>query len=64
MVVSYGGFTDLRERVVVSAGQSAPVDLKLTNSDVVAMAAFTVQTQKEGQALSIAEQRNAQGLVG
>ena len=59
LAVSYGGFTDLRERVVVSAGQSASVDLKLTNSDVVAMAAFTVQTQKEGQALSIAEQRNA-----
>ncbi len=59
LAISYGGFTDLRERVVVSAGQSASVDFKLTNSDVVAMAAFTVQTQKEGQALSIAEQRNA-----
>ena len=59
LVVTYSGFTDLRERVVVTAGQSATVDLKLSNSDVVAMAAFTVEVQKEGQALSIAEQRNA-----
>jgi TonB-dependent receptor len=59
LTVSYGGFTDLRERVVVTAGQAASVDLKLSNSDVVALEAFTVQTQKEGQALSISEQRNA-----
>ena len=59
LVVSYSGFTDLRERVSVPAGQSASVNLNLSNSDVIAMAAFTVETQKEGQALSIAEQRSA-----
>lgn len=59
VVVSYSGFAESRERVVVSAGQAARLDATLKSADVVSMAAFTVETQKEGQALSVTEQRNA-----
>ena len=59
LVVSYSGFTDARERVTVSGSQPARVDLALKSSDTITMDVFTVATQKEGQALSLTEQRNA-----
>ncbi len=59
LVVSYSGFTDSRERVTVADGQVARVALALKSSDAITMEAFTVATQREGQALSITEQRNA-----
>ena len=59
VIVSYTGFTDARERVTVAAGQTAQVALALKSADVITMEAFTVATQKEGQALAITEQRNA-----
>jgi TonB-dependent receptor len=59
IVVNYTGFAESRERVVVSSGQTARLDAVLRSSEVVAMAAFTVETQREGQALALTEQRNA-----
>ena len=59
VIVSYTGFTDARERVTVAGGQTAQVALALKSADVITMEAFTVATQKEGQALAITEQRNA-----
>ncbi|MBC7367068.1 MAG: TonB-dependent receptor [Undibacterium sp.] len=59
LVVGYSGFTETRERIVISPGQTARLDVALKSADVVSMAAFTVETQKEGQALSISEQRNS-----
>lgn len=59
VVVSYTGFSEVRERVTVAAGQTAQVALALKSADVITMEAFTVATQKEGQALAITEQRNA-----
>jgi TonB-dependent receptor len=59
LIVSYSGFTDARQRVTVSANQPARVDLALKSSDTVTMDAFTVSSVKEGQALSLTEQRNA-----
>ena len=59
LVVSYSGFTDARERVTVSGSQAARVDLALKSADTITMEAFTVATVREGQALSLTEQRNA-----
>ncbi|MEO6245503.1 MAG: TonB-dependent receptor, partial [Opitutaceae bacterium] len=59
LIVSYSGFTDGRERVTVSGNQPARVDLALKSSDTVTMEAFTVASVREGQALSLTEQRNA-----
>ncbi len=57
--ISYSGFATSTERVVVGAGQTSQVAFKLKTSDLVTMSAFTVETVREGQALSITEQRNA-----
>ncbi len=59
VIVSYTGFTEARERVTVAAGQTAQMSLAPKSADVITMEAFTVATQKEGQALAITEQRNA-----
>ncbi len=62
LVVSYSGFTDARERVTVSGGQPARVDLALKSGDTITMEAFTVASVKEGQALSLTQQRNAANI--
>ena len=62
IVINYSGFTEARERVVVPSGQTARLDSSLKTSDVLAMAAFTVETQREGQALALTEQRNASNI--
>ncbi|MDO8541840.1 MAG: TonB-dependent receptor [Opitutaceae bacterium] len=59
LVVSYAGFNDERTQINVSPGAAAQVDLQLQSSDVITMEKFTVASVKEGQALSITEQRNA-----
>jgi TonB-dependent receptor len=59
IAVSYSGFEDLRRSVTVRTGESALLDAELKPTQTVMMEAFTVATQKEGQALSITEQRNA-----
>jgi hypothetical protein len=53
IVINYTGFAESRERIVVSSGQTARLDAVLRSSEVVAMAAFTVETQREGQALAL-----------
>jgi len=59
LVVSYTGFNDASQRVVAESGKALDLSIELSSSDVVQMEAFTVESEKEGQALSITEQRNA-----
>ncbi len=61
VVVSYVGFTDASQLVDVSAGP-AVIAVVMESSDVLVMEKFTVSTVKEGQALSITEQRNAPNI--
>jgi iron complex outermembrane receptor protein len=58
IVISYPGFTDARQRISVNDGTTT-VDVSMKSSDTVTMEAFTVQSVKEGAALSLQEQRNA-----
>jgi|CXWL01.1.fsa_nt_gi TonB-dependent receptor len=58
VVVSYEGFTNATQSVDVSAGP-ATLAVEMQSSDVITLEKFTVSTVKEGQALSITEQRNA-----
>jgi hypothetical protein len=62
LVINYTGFTETRERVVVSAGGIARLDVGLKSSDVVAMAAYKVESVTEGQALALTQQRNAANI--
>jgi hypothetical protein len=59
VIVSYTGFDDERRSVTIGAGQVVRLDAELRPAQAVMMDAFTVATEKEGQALSITEQRNA-----
>lgn len=59
VVASYSGFKDLTQDIVVPAGGQTDLTLTMDTSDIVQLEAFTVQTVKEGQALSVTEQRNA-----
>ncbi len=59
VVASYSGFKDLTQDIVVASGGQSDLTLTLETSDIVMLEAFTVQTVKEGQALSVTEQRNA-----
>ena len=56
---AYSGFNDKTVEVALTAGGSQEVSLTLASSDIVQLEAFTVSTVKEGQALSVTEQRNA-----
>jgi len=58
VVVSYSGFTDGKQTVTVGDGESEAA-FTLETSDGIVMEPFVVSTVKEGQALSITEQRNA-----
>jgi len=59
VMASYSGFKDLAQDVIITAGNQSDITLTLETSDVVTLEAFTVQSVKEGQALSITEQRKA-----
>jgi TonB-dependent receptor len=60
VVVSYVGFGDQRTTVAVRSGETSRVETAMKPAEsVLTMEAFTVATQREGQALSITEQRNA-----
>lgn len=61
VVVSYSGFTDATQKVSVGAGASE-VSVQMKSSETIVMDAFTVQSIKEGQALSVTEQRNASNV--
>lgn len=62
VVVSYTGFTEARQKVSVGAGASAQTDFDLKSSEVLTMQAFTVDSVREGQALSLTQQRNAENI--
>ncbi len=59
VVASYSGFEELNQSVAVGNAGSADVSLVLSSTDVVTLDKFTVSSVKEGQALSITQQRNA-----
>jgi iron complex outermembrane receptor protein len=59
VVASYSGFEESTAKVTVVGGTAADATLVLHSTDVVALDKYTVSSVKEGQALSITEQRNA-----
>lgn len=59
VVVSYSGFDESRHKVAVAGGAVARLSVDLKSSELITMQPFTVESVKEGQALSITEQRNA-----
>ncbi len=60
--VRYSGFQPASAEATVTPGGSAELALVLESTDLVIMEPFTVSTVKEGQALSITEQRNAANI--
>jgi iron complex outermembrane receptor protein len=59
VVVSYAGFNDTRQQVSVGSSGAVNVEIPMKSSETVTMERFTVESVREGQALSITEQRNA-----
>lgn len=59
VTATYSGFRDLAQEIVVKGGDQSDITLTLTTSDIVQLAPFTVESVKEGQALSLTEQRKA-----
>ena len=59
VVVSYAGFIDARQQVSVGSSGAANVEIPMKSSRTITMEKFTVESVREGQALSITEQRNA-----
>jgi TonB-dependent receptor len=59
VVASYSGFDENTSRVTVTAGATANAALVLNSSDVVTLEKYTVSSMKEGQALSVTQQRNS-----
>lgn len=59
VTAAYSGFKDTTVDVELTPGGTQEVAIVLPSSDIVTLAPFTVETVKEGQALSITEQRNA-----
>lgn len=59
VTATYSGFKDLVQDIVVTGGDQSNLTLTLTTSDIVQLAPFTVESVKEGQALSLTEQRKA-----
>src|SRR6185436_14955829 len=61
LVVSYIGLDPSRAQVVVAAGQRAVRDFELS-SGIYRLDAFKVTGEREGDALAITAQRNAQNV--
>ncbi len=59
VAANYSGFKEKSQEVALTPGGQAEVALVLESADVITLAPFTVETVKEGQALSITQQRNA-----
>ncbi|MBI2517655.1 MAG: TonB-dependent receptor [Opitutae bacterium] len=59
ITVSYSGFEDLTQQTPITSGGSVQLQFEMAASDRIALEKFTVSAVKEGQALSITEQRNA-----
>ena len=59
LVVSYTGFDDFRETVIVSRTEPTRIAVSLKSSSILKLEAYTVSTVREGNALAITQQRNA-----
>ncbi len=59
LVVSYIGMREQRVSVRVEAGAVARVNVEMEDEDILELAAFTVNAEREGNAASIARQKNA-----
>ena len=59
VMASYSGFEEMSQPVTVTGADTPAVGFVLNSSDVVTLDKFTVSSVKEGQALSITEQRNS-----
>jgi iron complex outermembrane recepter protein len=62
VVVSYSAFDESQQKVSVTAALVSSLTVEMKPSDTITMAAFTVASVREGQALSITEQRNADNI--
>jgi iron complex outermembrane receptor protein len=62
VVASYSGFDEGSANVTVGAAAGAEVALVLNSTNVVELEKFTVSSMKEGQALAVTEQRNANNI--
>ncbi len=59
VTIGYAGFNDEKRTVTIREGEVTRLEAEMKPAQALMMEAFTVATQKEGQALSITEQRNA-----
>ena len=59
VVASYSGFEEQSQLVTVAGTGTTTVGFGMSTSEVVTLEKFTVSSVKEGQALSITQQRNA-----
>lgn len=59
LTAAYSGFKDGTAEATLTPGGTVDVGIALESSDVVTLAPFTVETVKEGGALSVTQQRNA-----
>jgi len=59
LVINYSGFQETSLRVTVANGGVSQADVALKSAEILTMQAFTVESVKEGQALSLTQQRNA-----
>jgi TonB-dependent receptor len=62
LVISYIGFNDERRTATVQPGENVRVDPELRPTPAITMEAFTVSTEREGHALAVTEQRNAENI--
>jgi iron complex outermembrane recepter protein len=63
VVISYAGFADEHRTVTVRPGETTRVDATLNSTEpVVTMEKCTVESVREGQALSLTQQRNAANI--
>lgn len=62
LVVSYTGFDDYRQALVVSPSEPTRLSVILKTTSVLTMQAFTVSSEREGNALAITQQRNASNV--
>src|SRR5688500_4886872 len=59
LVVSYAGFEEQRQTAMVSGGQSSTLNVELRAANLVVLEKITVAGEREGNALALTQQRNA-----
>jgi iron complex outermembrane recepter protein len=62
VLISYTGFNDERRTVTVRAGETARLEAAMKPTPAITMDAFTVAAEREGHALAVTEQRNAENI--